>query len=186
MSETKILPALPPGYQQLPEMPQAAVHALDTEGRVRWFNNKIAYLFDPNNPGFLAYMQQCRTQTKALAIELQKAFDKQGLNIWARGTGIPGGRRSSRIVNILIRPPYLSSRIPAQQKATERMQGNDRIDNFILHVDCDNRLQLVRFWKPEIEDGKEADDETSATHKFRMLMWLTLEKQRSFIESNYG
>jgi len=138
------------------------------------FLDEYAFIFDPTDPQYLAYVERCKEDTKALAKYLHHEVSKRNLPLWMCGNRKPNSGKGCREINFLIRPPYFSSL--AQKDASTRMQNSESEDNFILHFDQNSVLQLVRYWSAK--DQK--------TDLFRVVVARGLTQNRIFLSNNYG
>lgn len=145
--------SLPPGFELL----DAKNLNRDITRRARLLHERIYYLFSPDDPGYLEYLKTCREDTKQLAKALQQELDERRIALWARGTRPPASRRNDPRINLLIRPPFLQSFLPDEEKAVTRMKADDRVDSFVLHMDPQHRLQFVRSCCPQTHDSTEAE-----------------------------
>jgi hypothetical protein len=132
---------IPPGFTQIKQDP---ILSSIPQDKIRWLNNKIAFLFDPKNLGYLAFMKQCKDDTKHLAKYLHIEASERDLSVWLKRSRIPGSKKHFRKMSFLIRPPYFSTNM--EKNKDNRMQLDENRDNFILHFDQNHILQKVRYW----------------------------------------
>lgn len=171
--------SLPSGYEpvdvgRITENPEL-------RARIRQLHGKFYYLFNAKDAGFLEYLAKCKEDTKELAKALQQELDGRGIAVWARGDHASGSRRKNPKMNFFIRPPFLKSFVSDWEKAHKRMKKDDRCDNFVLHLDPQHRLQMVRHMGAEIDSSRMME-----INNRRTQLGGTLEIYLQDMESMYG
>ncbi len=144
---------LPPGYEPV-DIEEIINELMDNprlRDRIREFRGSLYFLFDPENESYGKFLEQCKSDTKELAKALQQEIDKREMRVWAKGNRPSGRKRTYSEMNFLIRPPFLKSFVSQWDKAHHRMQKSDRRDDFVLHIDTDHRLQMIRSFGAESE-----------------------------------
>jgi len=160
---------IPPGFTVINVN---VVHSYPPE-KIRWLQ-EYPFLFNPADPGYLAYLEKCREDTKALAKYLHYEASKRDLPFWLKTNRIFSSKKGDREMSFLIRPPYFSSK--AKKDETTRMQADESRDNFILHFDQNHRLQEIRYW--------EAGNQLMTI--FRAAVARELSKNKLILGNNYG
>lgn len=168
---------IPPGYIEIPAERVGRI-AQDISQNIRWLNKEVAYVFNPRDPEYLRFAEQCREDSKAFARALHEEFKKQGCPVWTKPSKAPA--TGYRKMSFLIRPPFFSSMESA--KANTRMDKSDDRDNFVLHFDEDHTLQTVRYWS--VKDEK--DPSAESINRFRNYLTSCLTDEGAFFKENYG
>lgn len=174
-------PKIPPGYMPLSEYANdhPEIHYVDDiQEPIRWLNQSIGFVFDPNNIEYLEFLANCREDTKALAAALHLEFAQRGLSVWVKRSRKPAAKKNYRDINFLIRPPFFSSR--EEKNENNRMQDSDE-DNFVMHFDEDAELQVVRNWKPSPKTEKATN-----ISAFRKFVAGHMEENHQFFKEHYG
>lgn len=168
---------IPPGYEKVA---QCGVEE-DTRA-LRWsFKNRIAFLFDSENPEYLQFLQKCKEDTKQLSKALETELKRRNTPVWIGRGRVPKYKSHFRQMGFLIRPPFFYS---SEEKGPEnRMQKDNDRDNFILHFDQDHNLQLIRFW---VVKGKGDIRELRFRNMFRHYFEAKVSEQGDYLKAHYG
>jgi len=143
---------------------------------IRTFNRKISFIFDPQDQEYAAFLEQCRQDTKALAKHLEAEMQKRDLPVYAGRNRKPKEKPDKEIVEILIRPPFLTSR----EDKTTRMNASRHKNIFVMHFDEAGTLHVVRNFMPiDTSDRK-------IIFGLQMIGYLKHPQVRQTLKETYG
>ncbi|NOS67349.1 MAG: hypothetical protein HOO67_03210 [Candidatus Peribacteraceae bacterium] len=112
--------------------------------RIRWFKNNYAFVPNEEDAEFRKFTDQCKEDTKALRRALQKEFNDRKVKIWASANKRPKNKKEYQRLSFLICPPFLASK--TKKNADTRLQQKPGERLFVIHVDEQHTVDLVRFW----------------------------------------
>jgi len=102
---------------------------------IRVFQEKYTFVFDKDDPEFLAFLDQCKTDTKSLRVALEQELRSRELPFTVKSKP-PASKRE---LGFLIRPPFFAS--SAEKEG--RLEFSSLM--FVFHFDENHILQSVRF-----------------------------------------
>lgn len=169
---------LPDGYEILdPSRLEDGIGAIMAEtGLEVRFLGKIPLLFDPDHPGYQAYLAQCKNDGKGLVDAVQKTVSARNLPIRVKYNIKKGFRAAWPKLSVLVRPPFTSSCASTHEKKGSRIQAGKNELIFTFHVSIGGKVQALRSINPPIhqEFGKRITDVVKA------------EEERDFYSQHYG
>lgn len=133
---------IPPGYVLF----NRNIHDIDVlKDRIRWLNNAVCFVFDPENGEYLDFLQQCRNDTAALSLALEQEFSNRVMPFTTQTSKkIKGSKASYKRVSFLIRPVFFSTEIDTQKTDKNRWQSHPDRDVLVLHFDPAHNFQFSR------------------------------------------
>lgn len=115
--------------------------------------NRIAFVFDPHNPKYLALQEKSRADSKALRDSLHRVLQSEpGLPFFAKGKRSPSKKQLRRIT-FLIRPPFFKSESSEIGVWGKRARQQEKQSLWVLHFDEKQCLQLVRSFQDKSREA---------------------------------
>lgn len=107
--------------------------------KLRIFDLKYPFIFDPENAEYNLFIEKCRADTKELRKALTLELEKRTLPFLGTQKRLSREKRENNYrISFLIMPPFFSS----EEDKTDRFQGEGV--SFILHFDENHNLHTQR------------------------------------------
>ncbi|MBI2665297.1 hypothetical protein HYX12_01585 [Candidatus Woesearchaeota archaeon] len=142
---------IPSAYQPLSEWQSAHLGQEPDKKSLRYLAHKHVFVFDASNVEYLAFLQQCKDDTKTLAAALQAIGHLYDDSVLFKGHMKTRDGKWKKNIRFIIAPPFFSS--AEEEKGNLRMQWSQSGDEFMLHFDENHQLQRVRWFGSTIYYG---------------------------------
>ncbi|MFC1749901.1 hypothetical protein ACFL2V_13965, partial [Pseudomonadota bacterium] len=162
---------------QLPRAYKIATYAersdFEVSHLIRWFRHNIVFVFNPDDPDYAKFLEQCKRDERELRKALEVVFKGRGINLRVNNKRARGQERNIRKCIFFIRPPFLASQTVCGIPTSLRANQGSNESNFFIHVDENGKLDEIRGF-------------TYGETMFQSLVVEFLSEEPEFISENYG